>query len=65
MPVAAIVTRNGKSFVSVKSGDGWKETPVEIGISDVGGPTCCPGYQDTSPAMYGIVLNLFKQAGGS
>jgi len=26
--------------------------------------TCCPGYQETSPAMYDIVLNLFKKAGG-
>jgi multidrug resistance efflux pump len=34
VPVAAVVARNGKSFVSVKSGDSWKETPVETGISD-------------------------------
>jgi hypothetical protein len=38
---------------------------LEIGISDQGGPPCCPGYQETSPWMYDVVLALFKQAEGS
>ena len=29
-----------------------------------GGPPCCPGYQETSPAWYEVVLGLYKQAGG-
>jgi murein DD-endopeptidase MepM/ murein hydrolase activator NlpD len=37
---------------------------LEIGIGDVGGPPCCPGYQETSPAWYQVVLGLYKQAGG-
>jgi len=37
---------------------------IEIGISDVGGPPCCPGYQETSPAWYDVVLGLYHQAGG-
>jgi peptidoglycan hydrolase-like protein with peptidoglycan-binding domain len=37
---------------------------IEIGISAPGGPPCCPGWQETSPAWYKVVLGLYHQAGG-
>lgn len=33
---------------------------LEIGISAVNGPTCCPGYQVTSPAMAGLLQRLYQ-----
>jgi murein DD-endopeptidase MepM/ murein hydrolase activator NlpD len=32
---------------------------LEIGISDRNGPTCCPGYRQTSPAMLNLLERLY------
>jgi murein DD-endopeptidase MepM/ murein hydrolase activator NlpD len=37
---------------------------LEVGISARGGPTCCPGNRETSPAMERLLAQIYNRRGG-
>jgi len=49
-PIAEV----GCGIVGISSGP-----HVEIGISTVGGPPCCPGWQETSPEMLALLQRVY------
>ena len=49
-PIAAV----GCGIVGISTGP-----HLEIGISAVNGPTCCPGFDVTSPAMLGLLQRVY------
>ena len=34
---------------------------IEIGISARGGPTCCPGNRETSPALERLLVQIYSR----